>query len=73
MFGFPNFMKLSEIKQGCNGIIYENCDNKSCVLGLHEDSEFSIFKNDFTNPIILKVKGSKLAIGQRLAQTILVR
>lgn len=45
---------------------------KLCDLGIYNDSELRIVKNDISGPVIVEVKGSKIILGRGQAQKIMV-
>jgi len=66
---------LATIKTGEKGIIKKmDCEQKLntrlCDLGLYQKNEIEIVKNDFSNPVIIKVLNTKLAIGRKEAANI---
>jgi ferrous iron transport protein A len=43
-----------------------------CDLGLYDKTEVKVVKNEFSGPLIIKVKDSKLVLGRGQANKILV-
>lgn len=60
---------LSQFKKGENiKILSVGCGRefarRLCALGLFEETEIEIIKNDNSGPIIVKIMNSKIALGQ---------
>lgn len=66
-------MRLAEMEEDAEGKIVKEFDERVSALGLHMGAEFRILKNNNKDPIVLRVKGSKVAIDRRIAKQIQAR
>jgi len=68
---------LARISEGEEVKVYcVNCGRglrkRFCDLGLYDGTMVKVIKNDVVGPMILEIKGYKLAIGRGQAQKIMV-
>jgi Fe2+ transport system protein FeoA len=68
-------MKLSSLKAGCRAKIKKILEDKEVKiklssLGVLEDMEIDIVKNDFKGAVILAIRGNRIIVGRDLAENI---
>lgn len=66
-------MKLIDMPKDSEGKILSEYDGRVSALGLHRGALFLVVKNDSSNPLIIKIKNSKYAIGREVAARIEVQ
>jgi len=69
---------LADIRSGCPAVIIfirggRGAQHRLCELGLLPGERITMAQNSGAGPVTICVKGSKLSIGQGLAQKIIVR
>ena len=64
-----SFKEGDKVKIGCVEC-GPNFKNRLCELGLFDDSEIEIVKNDEFGPLIVKILDSKIALGRGEASKI---
>ena len=70
--------RLTEAKQGAKLVMISiaggmGAEKRLAEMGLYPGEQIKIINNSGTGPVTIGIKGTKLALGQGLAQKILVR